>query len=98
VKKASALIISAAARNSTSFANTPSKSRSVPAFRTWTSSPSVRAADSTSLSWLCRQGRRRTTGNNYSSQPMDQIGHHRRQSIELVISPTVFNRYILAFD
>jgi len=39
------------ARNSPSFANTPSNSRSSPAFRTWTSTPSVRADRSTSLSW-----------------------------------------------
>jgi hypothetical protein len=47
---------------------------------------------------LCRQGRRRTTGNNCSGLSMDQIGHHRRQPIELIIRPAVFDRYILAFD
>jgi hypothetical protein len=47
---------------------------------------------------FCRQSRRRTTGNNYSGLPTDQIGHHRSEPIKLVIRPAVFDRYVLAFD
>src|ERR1035437_10558317 len=47
---------------------------------------------------LCRECRRSGDLGNHGHLATNQIGFHSRQSIVLAPRPTVFDRYILAFD
>ena len=47
---------------------------------------------------LCRERRRSAGRGNHGHLTMNQIGHHRRQPITLILRPAVFDRDVLALD
>ena len=46
----------------------------------------------------CRQCGRSSGRGNHGHLTMNQIGHHRRQSIILALRPAVFDQHVLTFD